>query len=106
MSGIPLRWIFWALGVVLFAFAVWWLVGTVTGGKSDETRAHVEANRGEAMAGSAADAVGTVGERSAAEQETDEQIREVQDAIDNAKDLGGADAAARDGLCKQSADYC
>ena len=58
------------------------------------------------MAESGGDAGGTVGGRNAAERETDEQVRETQDAIDNADNLGGADAAARDGLCKQSPDYC
>ena len=107
MTGpVPLRWILGAIGMLLLGLAAWWLVATVTGGKTAEVTAELEAGRGDAMAESGGDAGGTVGGRNAAERETDEQVRETQDAIDNADNLGGADAAARDGLCKQSPDYC
>lgn len=106
MSPVPVRWIIGAVGLVLLALAAWWLVATVTGGKSARVEAKLEAGRGDAMAESGADAVGTVGTRNTAEDETDHQVQEAQDAIDNAKDLGGADAAARSGLCQQSPDYC
>ena len=107
MTGpVPLRWILGAIGVLLLGLAAWCLVATVTGGKTAEVTAELEAGRGDAMAESGSDAVGTVGANNAAERETDGQVKETQDAIDNADNLGGADAAARDGLCKQSPDYC
>lgn len=109
MSPVPVRWILGAVGVVLLALAAWWLVATVTGGKTARVTAELEAGRGDAMAESGADAVGTVGGRNAEDDRTDGRVKETQDAIDDksdASELGGADAVARGGLCQQSPDYC
>lgn len=103
---IPYR---WALGLVaagLALLACWWIVASLSSGKRAQVEARVEAGRGEAMGRSGADAVDTLGDRHAAETKTDKGVSNAQDAIDNADDLGGADGAARDGLCDVAADYC
>ena len=82
------------------------LLSMCSGGKSARVKAELGENTTEAAIESGGDAVDTVGEAQAREDESGRKVKHAEDAIDRAPDAGAADAAARDGLCDVSADYC
>lgn len=63
----------------------------------------VEAKLGTNQAGAAiesgTDAVETVGNQQGNEAQIEDDVGDIQDAVDEANDSAGADAAGRDGLC-------
>lgn len=93
---------------VAVLIAVWWLVASLTSGKSAKVEARLGANQVEAATESGADAVETIGKQMAAEGTHDTITRENDDAIRNAE---GADApvapavrdAGRRSLCRRAA---
>jgi hypothetical protein len=93
------------LAKVIFWCAVAALVIAVlmVGKCSYDRRARTEVNLAKGQAGAAVasgtDAVGTVGNRMAADAAGDTTVMETKDAIDNATDAGGVTAAGRSGLC-------
>lgn len=97
-----------AIGGVILALLVWWLIATLTGGKSAKVEARLGENTTEAAIESGRDAVGTIGAVGASEDAVDDLTRENDNDIRNAE---GADApvapaaraAGRNSLCKRAA---
>jgi hypothetical protein len=90
--------------VIFWAAAATLLITVLMVGKcSYDQRARTEVNLAKGQAGAAVasgtDAVGTVGNRMAADAAGDTTVMETKDAIDNATDAGGVTAAGRSGLC-------
>lgn len=98
----------WLIGAVLIIAAAWWLVATLTGGKSAKVERDLNRNQAGAALESGKDAVGAVGsagERAAAgDQLTQENRNAIQNApgADAPVDPGVRDAGLRS-LCKRAA---
>lgn len=98
----------WAVGALILALAVWWIISALSSGKTAKTEAKLNANQVEAATESGADAVSTVGEQMGNEADTADLTRDNRDAILSAE---GADApvanpardAGLDSLCKRRA---
>lgn len=96
-------WLLVAAAVLIAAFSI---SGALSGDREAEVEARLNRNQGEAAVRSGADAVGTLGRAGAREDAIDQEVSNAQNRVRNAPDAGSADAAARDGLCRLSPDYC
>ena len=65
------RTVAYAIGAAILALGAWWLVATLTGGKSAKVQAKLSGNVAGAALESGKDAVGTVGAQQASEAASD-----------------------------------
>lgn len=98
----------WLIAAVLFALAAWWLVATLTGGKSARVQADLNKSQAGAAMESGRDAVGAVSSAAERSSNADQMTQENRHAIQKAP---GADApvdpavraAGLNSLCKRAA---
>ena len=90
-----------AITAALVAIAAIWafiLIRDLFVGSAD-VEAKLGANQADAAIGSGKDAVETVGNQQGNEAQIEDDVEDIQNAVDQANDSAGADAAGRDGLC-------
>ena len=100
--------VMYAIGALVAALLVWWLIATLMGGKRAEVQAKLNSNIAGAALESGKDAVNTVGQTAGRADQSDKLTKENSDAIHAAQ---GADAkvdpatraAGLVGLCKRAA---
>jgi type VI protein secretion system component VasK len=68
--------------------------------RTAKTETRLSKGQADAAVKSGSDAVETVGNRMAADRRGDQTVQETKDAINNASDAVGVDAAGRAGLCR------
>lgn len=78
-------------------WAVWFVYDLLTA--SDKVKGRLGANQTDAAVQSGSDSVETTGNQAASEDETDEDVKGTNDAIDEASTADGVVDAAFDGLC-------
>jgi len=88
-----------AVALILALLAITFLWDLFTGTAKIEAKLGTE--QADAAIESGQDAVNTVGENQSEERQIDESVEETQEAVDDAADAAGADAAGRNGLCVQ-----
>lgn len=71
--------------------------------RNAKTETRLSKGQADAAVKSGTDAVETVGNRMAADRAGDQAVEETKDAINNASDAAGVDAAGRAGLCRLAA---
>ena len=99
--------VLYAIGAVVVALAIWWLVSTVMGGKRAEVQAKLNGNIAGAALESGKDAVNTVGQQQASESAVDAVGRDNAAAIHNAPGASAsvspeAHAAGIAAICKRA----
>lgn len=86
--------------------AAWWIVSSLSGGKSARVEADLNGNRAGAAVESGADAANTTGDVADRAADIDGKVSDARSEIDRAETGDDIDAAGRDGLCDLSPDYC
>lgn len=86
------------LGLIAFALHQWNVARTA------KTQSRIDRGQAEAATATASDALSTMGNATAAAQETDKTVQEGRDAIDNA-DAGNSNDAADRAMCRMRTYY-
>ena len=92
--------------IALVAVLIGWAITAMFGGKSAKVEAELGKNRTGAAIESGADAVNSVGDVETKADAREQSAEQAKGKIRDAKDARAGDAAAREWLCKQSADLC
>lgn len=92
------------LAVIAAIWALAFVYGLLFGSKDVEGK--LGTNQAGAAIESGTDAVETVGNQQGNESQIKGDVEETQNAVDEANDSAGADAAGRDGLCQHFGVGC
>lgn len=98
----------WVIGAAVALIIGWWLISSLTGGKSAKVQAELNGNVAGAALESGKDAVGAVGAAAQRASDSDQLTQENRDAIQKAEGASvavspAADAAGIDALCRRTA---